>query len=101
MKLEPNAAFGQRDEYDRSGLFLIAQAGQPTVFDVRAGTPAARADLVRGDLLVNINGKPVDHINLLEIRKLLRGPSGTVVHLTVRNKAGAERPVTLTLRDYV
>src|SRR6202022_803101 len=96
MTLVPNNAFGQRDEYDRSGVFLIAAAGQPTVLDVRAGTPAAKAGLVRGDVLVSINGKPAGNVNLLQIRKLFRSPSGTVIHLTVRNKAGAERAATLT-----
>ena len=101
MTLVPNSEFSQRDEYDRSGLFLIAPAGQLTALDVRAGTPAARAGLVRGDQLVSVNGKPASSINLLQIRNLFRSPSGTVVHLTVRHKGDAERAVTLTLRDYV
>ena len=83
------------------GLFIIAPAGQLTALDVRAGTAAARAGLVRGDRLISIKGKPASSINLVQIRNLFRSPSGTAVHLAVRNKAGAERTVTLTLRDYV
>lgn len=101
MTLEPNSAFSQRDEYDRSGLFVISRNGQPTVLDARPGTPAAQAGLVRGDQLININGKPAASTTLFQIRKLFRSPSGTIVHLTVRNKTGAERGVLLKLRDYV
>jgi PDZ domain/Aspartyl protease len=101
MTLMQNSAFAERDTYDRSGLFLIAPGGQCTVADVRAGTPADQAGVMRGDVVLSINGKATSTMDLLAIRNIFSGPAGTVVHLVVQGKTGAQRPVMFTLRDYV
>jgi PDZ domain/Aspartyl protease len=101
MTLLQNAFSAEPDTYDRSGVFLIAPGGQPTVADVRPGTPADEAGLVRGDVLISINGKAAAGMDLAQIRSSFSEPAGTIIHLVVQGKTGSQRSVTLTLRDYV
>ncbi len=101
MTLVPNADFSQPDFYERSGLFLIKRGGTVVVLDARPETPAAQAGIVKGDVLVSIDGKPVNTMLLGDVRNLLAQPAGTVVTLTVTGTDGKPRTVTLTLRDYV
>ena len=101
MTLVPNANLAEHETYDRSGTFLIEQSGQVVVADVRPGTPAAAAGLVRGDILTTIAGKPAADYALSDVRTLFRGPAGTVLPLVLTGKDGSRRNVTLTLRDYV
>ncbi len=101
MTLVPNAAFGEPDTYERSGLFLIKRAGNVVVLDARPGTPAAAAGVLKGDTIVSINGTSANTMLLGDVRNLLAQPAGTVVTLTLAGKGGTQRTVKLTLRDYV
>jgi hypothetical protein len=98
MTLVPNASFDARDTYDRSGLFLI-NPGAITIVDVRPGTPAAKAGLVKGEVITSVNGSST--MSLRDIRETFLGAPGTVVHLTVKAKDGTTRSVDLALADYV
>jgi len=100
ITLAPDAQFAQRDTYDRSGTFLIAAGGKITVADVRPGTPAAAAGLVKGDVLTTVGGKDAAALGLAAVRDAFREAPGTAVALGVSGPGGA-RSVTLTLRDYV
>jgi len=97
----PDAGFAAHDTYDRSGAFLITQGGKIIVADVRPGTPAATAGLVRGDVLATVDGHDGGTLGLAAVRVLLRGAPGTPVSLHVVAKDGTARDVSLTLRDYV
>lgn len=100
MLLAKNAEYGEPFGYDRSGLFLIDNKGAYTIIDARPGTPGAQAGLAKGDVITSVNGAPASDESLSQLRALLSGPVGTVVHLSVHGKSG-ERSVDLTLRDYV
>jgi hypothetical protein len=97
----PDAGFATHDTYDRSGAFLITQGGKIIVADVRPGTPAATAGLVRGDVLATVDGHDSGTLGLAAVRDLLHGAPGTAVSLHVVAKDGTARDVSLTLRDYV
>jgi hypothetical protein len=97
----PDAGFATRETYDRSGLFLITQGGKIIVADVRPGTPAAAAGLVKGDVLATVDGHDGGALGLAAVRDLLRAAPGTAVGLHVVAKDGTARDVSLTLRDYV
>lgn len=101
MSLEPNGSFAVPDEYERSGMFLIARDGV-VVADVRPGTPAAEAGVVKGDAIVGIDGTPVAQLTLRGVREAFRRASGTTLQVQVQSKgAPAPRSIVLTLRDYV
>jgi hypothetical protein len=99
MTLVPNAAFHERDAYERSGLFLIDKNGTIAVLDSRPGTPAADAGIVKGDTIVAIDGAA--GTTLGQMRAAFERPAGTVVRLDLVGKDGSKRTVSVTLRDYV
>ncbi len=101
MVLTPNASFGDPDAYERAGLFLLNRGGRYVVLNVRPGTPAAQAGIADGDTIVSIDGKPASSMSLQAVRQLFYGVPGTQLHLRVASKAGMQRDVTLTLRDFV
>ena len=98
MTLTPNVDFDMRDQWDRSGAFLV-NSGAITIVDVRPGTPAAKAGLAKGDVITSVNKSST--LSLSEVRNLFRGEPGTVVHLLVKRKDGATHAIDLTLADYV
>ncbi|MDB5092964.1 MAG: hypothetical protein JWO85_1065 [Candidatus Eremiobacteraeota bacterium] len=100
MTLMPNANYGARETYDRSGTFLIVRDGKIVVADVRPGTAAADAGLATGDVLTAVDDKDAAGMGLATIRDVFRGPAGTVIALAFTNKDGAKTAV-LRLRDYV
>jgi carboxyl-terminal processing protease len=64
-------------------------------------TPAYRAGVKVGDEIIAVDGKPVAGLKLDEVEHLIRGRTGTVVHLLVRGHAGgAQRTVAIT-RDHI
>jgi hypothetical protein len=98
MTLTPNADFPARDQWERSGLYLINK-GAVTVIDVRPGTPAATTGLKKGDVIVSLDGS--SNPSLLEVRNAFLAAPGTVVHLVIKSKDGGTHNVDLTLADYV
>lgn len=57
------------------------------VVSVFAFTPAAQAGIEEGEVLVAVDGAPVDGLAGEEAALLLRGPSGTMVSLTLERDA--------------
>jgi hypothetical protein len=101
MALTPNAALGDPDIYERSGLFLIRRGDSTVVADSRPGTPAASAGIVKGDEIASVDGSPAGGMSLSQIREVFSQPAGTVVTLQLTSKSGAQRTVKFTLADYV
>jgi|SRR6185312_9048447 len=98
MTLTPNAEFSVRDFWERGGLYLIDK-GAITIMGVRPGTPAAKAGLEQGDIILSLDGAA--NPSLRAVRDAVRAAPGTVVHLVIKSKTGGTRDVTLTLADYV
>ena len=65
----------------------ILQLGDPPQLTIvgppEPGTPAFRADIRSGDVVVGIDGKNTDGLDMKEVLKLMRGPIGSVVVLSV------------------
>jgi carboxyl-terminal processing protease len=65
------------------------------------GSPAWRADLRRGDVIVAVDGKDVTKKDSAGVADMLRGPRGSQVQVTV-TREGAPAPITVTVtRDAI
>jgi carboxyl-terminal processing protease len=62
------------------------------IVDVFAGSPAQRAGLQRGDLILEVDGTPTADTPLDEIVERVRGPEGTEVRLSI-GRTGQEKPL--------
>ncbi len=67
-----------------------------TVVSPIEGTPAFRAGLRAGDQIVKIDGKPTRNLSLTEAVKMIRGPKGSKVTLTI-NRPGFPAPKDFTI----
>jgi hypothetical protein len=98
--LLPNARYGSRFEFDRSGMFVVEYHGNVTVIGVTPNTPAQREELRKGDQILTVGGRPAASYTLSELRRLFMGKAGTTFVLRVRSGT-QERTVHLTLASYV
>ncbi len=60
------------------------------------GTPAYKAGLRSGDLITEVEGKPTDKMTTKESVKMLKGPKGTEVTITIRR--GEDEPFKVRLK---
>ena len=64
------------------------------------GSPAQRAGLSAGDVIVQVDGAGVDGLTVDAARDKIRGPKGTIVELDVQRGGSAAMSLTIT-RDVV
>ena len=75
-----------RGEFGGLGIEVGMEAGVVKVISPIDDTPAAKAGIKAGDYIVKIGKEQVQGKSLLEAVKLMRGPVGTSIDLTVRRK---------------
>ncbi|WP_242918640.1 aspartyl protease family protein [Caulobacter sp. CCUG 60055] len=93
---EPNAALGEPDLADRSGLRLeTAPEGFKVTF-VAVDSPGMRAGLRAGDIIRAVEGAPAAGLDLSAMRTRLKGAVGAKIALEV---AGRTAPVVVELGD--
>jgi serine protease Do len=77
--------------------FGLRQPSGVLVGNVEAGSPAAKAGIQRGDILLAMNGKPITDLGQFRIDIGLMRPGSQVQFLVFRN--GAERQIAVTLAE--
>ena len=75
-----------RGEFGGLGIEIGMEAGVVKVISPIDDTPAEKAGIKAGDYIVKINKEQVQGKSLMEAVKLMRGPVGTTIDLTVRRK---------------
>ena len=75
-----------RGEFGGLGIEIGMESGVIKVISPIDDTPAAKAGIKAGDYIVKIGGEQVQGKSLIEAVKLMRGPVGTYVDLTVMRK---------------
>ncbi len=71
-----------------------------TIVQPISGSPAEKAGLKAGDVITQVDGKPVDGLTVDQTRDVIRGPKGTAVKLTVV-RGGAAPTVIAVTRDVI
>ena len=75
-----------RGEFGGLGIEIGMEAGVVKVISPIDGTPAQKAGIKAGDYIIKINGVQVQGKSLMEAVKLMRGPVGTKIKLSIRRK---------------
>ena len=75
-----------RGEFGGLGIEIGMESGVVKVISPIDDTPAAKAGIKAGDYIVKIGNEQVQGKSLLEAVKLMRGPVGTSIDLTIRRK---------------
>jgi carboxyl-terminal processing protease len=92
--LEPLRGAPLRDElageYEGIGIWVEHPEGQFTIVAPIAGSPAARADLRAGDVIVAADGQDLIGLETDAAMSLIRGPAGSSVTLTIRRPGMSE-----------
>lgn len=105
--LDPHSAYLSADDYDNLqestegefgglGIEVGEEDGYIKVITPVDDTPAARAGVMPGDLIVEINGRPVRDMLINDAVELLRGEPGSDVNITLMRDTESE-PIDLTL----
>jgi carboxyl-terminal processing protease len=91
----------QRGKYYGVGMTVGPRNNKVIVIAPFVGTPAYRAGIHPGDVIIAVDGKPTDNMNTSDVADLLKGPKGTTVHITILRE-GAEKPLEFTVvRDEI
>jgi serine protease Do len=87
----------QSVDADMAKAFGLHQGGGALVSEVTPGSPAAKAGIERGDIILEMNGQPVDGPENLSVHTAELAPGATVHLKTSRN--GQTRNVDVTLDE--
>jgi carboxyl-terminal processing protease len=91
----------QRGHYYGVGMTVGARDGKTYIMEPFSGSPAFKAGLRRGDVILRVNDKSAEKLNTTEIADLLKGPRGTTVQVTVQ-RLGVEKPISFNIvRDEI
>src|SRR5215831_4422962 len=82
--------------YTGVGLDVSVDDGKVTVVEPLAGAPAAVAGILPGDVVVSVDGLPVEQGNVTETVNRMRGAAGTAVTVGVL-RSGSDKPLRFAL----
>jgi carboxyl-terminal processing protease len=63
------------------------------------GSPAHKAGVMAGDIILKVNGESIEGLRLPEIIQKIGGPLGTEVRMTVRHATGDEADLKMTREE--
>lgn len=111
-KLDPYSSYINREEMGRFktnvesqfggiGIQIGVQAGQLKVISPLTGTPAYRAGILAGDVILEIDGKPAANLSLEDAVKRLKGDAGTSISLSILHPGTTEKKVMSLTREMI
>ena len=91
----------QRGKYYGVGMRIQPQNNKIVVVAPMEGTPAYRAGIHPGDVILAVDGKSTENMDSAAVASLLKGPRGTHVAVTM-GREGSAKPLTFDLiRDEI
>ena len=91
----------QRGKYYGVGMTVGPRNHKVIVIAPMVGTPAYRAGIHPGDIIVAVDGKPTDNMDTTAVADLLKGPKGTQVKITILRE-GSVKPLDFVVtRDEI
>ncbi|MCL6476567.1 MAG: S41 family peptidase [Firmicutes bacterium] len=90
-----------RGDFFGIGAQLQEKEGQIVIYRPIEGSPADKAGIRAGDVIVEVDRKPVAGMRVDDVVKKIRGPRGTKVELTIRRKGEAKLLHISIVRDLI
>jgi len=99
--LDPDEYKKMREENEGNFTGIGAQldtnkSGEVIVKEPLPDTPAIRAGVKSNDVILAVDGKIIKNVEIDEVVKLIRGPEGTKVRLTLR-RVGRPKPFDISI----
>src|SRR5260370_30693242 len=91
----------QSGKYYGVGMQIAPRNNKIIVVATFAGTPAYKAGLRPGDVIIAVDAKATDNMSVSDVADLLKGPKGTNVHISILREA-TEKPLEFNvIRDEI
>jgi carboxyl-terminal processing protease len=91
----------QRGKYYGVGMTIGARNNKVIVIYPFSGTPAYKAGIHPGDVIIAVDGKSAENMSNSDVADMLKGPKGTTVHISI-SREGVDKPMEFTLvRDEI
>lgn len=91
----------QRGHYYGVGMMVGPRDGKTIVITPFGGSPAYKAGLRPGDVILEVNDKSTEKLATNEVADLLKGPRGTHVQIKIQRE-GVDHPLTFDIiRDEI
>ena len=91
----------QQGKYYGVGMTISQRENQTVVLAPFVGSPAYKAGIRPGDIVLRVEGKSCDGLTGTEVADMLKGPKGTVVHISL-GREGWDKPIEVTVtRDEI
>jgi carboxyl-terminal processing protease len=91
----------QKGHYYGVGMTVAERNRKTIVIAPFPGSPAYKAGIRPGDVILEVNDKRTDNLNTTEVADLLKGPRGTPVQVIVARE-GSDKPLTFNIiRDEI
>lgn len=111
-ELDPHSMFLEEDsfsdlqentsgEFGGIGIEVGLKNGYIAVISPLDDTPAARAGLMPGDLIIELNGQSLQGMGLGEAVALMRGPIGSTIEITLVREGESEPLAIKLVRDTI
>ena len=92
-----NAKFMTTGEYGGIGALIQYDGEYTRISEPYYGWPAQKADLIAGDVILEVNGVDCKKKNTQQVSEMLKGQPGTEVTLKIK-RYGEEKPLTKVLK---
>ena len=92
---------GTSGEFGGVGIEISGENDLLTVITPIEGSPAARAGIKPGDLIIAIDGKSTQGLSVDEAVKSLRGPKGSTVKITIQSQGDKNPREVVLVRDII
>jgi carboxyl-terminal processing protease len=91
----------QQGKYYGVGMTVQQRENQTVVLAPFVGSPAYKAGIRPGDIILKVDGRSCDGLTTTEVADMLKGAKGTIVHISL-GREGWEKPIEVTVtRDEI
>src|SRR5437867_6941439 len=91
----------QKGHYAGVGMSVAERNRKTIVIAPFTGSPAYKAGIRPGDVIMTVNDKSTDNLTTTEVADMLKGPRGTQVQIVI-SREGNDKPLTFTvIRDEI